>query len=107
MPNRAAAHEAARPLDQFLRPRKRIGPNRQTSIGADVIKIEPREGEPVRGWPPIKDGTGYFFTYTNVGKRSLVLDLERPPDVETLKNLVGRSDVLIENLKPGALAKRG
>lgn len=72
-----------------------------------MIKIEPREGEPVRGWPPIKDVTGYFFTYTNVGKRSLVLDLERPPDVETLKNLVGRSDVLIENLKPGALAKRG
>jgi crotonobetainyl-CoA:carnitine CoA-transferase CaiB-like acyl-CoA transferase len=76
------------------------------SLGADVIKIEPHEGEPVRGWPPIKDGTGYFFTYTNVGKRSLVLDLERPHDIETLKNLVGRSDVLIENLKPGALAKR-
>jgi crotonobetainyl-CoA:carnitine CoA-transferase CaiB-like acyl-CoA transferase len=77
------------------------------NLGAEVIKIEPREGEAVRGWPPAKNGTGYFFAFTNTDKRSLVLDLETPEDAATLKDLIERSDVLIENLKPGALAKRG
>lgn len=77
------------------------------NLGADVIKIEPREGEAVRNWPPAKNGTGYFFTYTNSDKRSLALDLEAPGDTQILRELVERSDVLIENLKPGALVKRG
>ena len=77
------------------------------NLGADVIKIEPKEGEAVRNWPPAKNGTGYFFTYTNADKRTLTLDLESAEDAEILKELIERSDVLIENLKPGALAKRG
>lgn len=77
------------------------------NLGAEVIKIEPREGEAVRGWPPARNGTGYFFAFTNADKRSLVLDLETPEGAATLKDLIARSDVLIENLKPGALAKRG
>jgi len=77
------------------------------NLGAEVIKIEPREGEAVRGWPPAKNGTGYFFAFTNADKRSLMLDLESAGDVATLKELIVRSDILIENLKPGALAKRG
>ncbi|HEY0570461.1 MAG TPA: CoA transferase, partial [Enterovirga sp.] len=77
------------------------------NLGADDIKIEPREGEVVRDWAPFKNCTGYFFAFTNADKRSLTLDLETPQGVTILKDLIGRSDVLLENLKPGALAKRG
>ena len=77
------------------------------NLGANVIKIEPKEGEAVRSWAPAKKGTGYFFTYTNSDKRSLTLDLETPEGIAVLKAMIRRSDVLLENLKPGALAKRG
>lgn len=77
------------------------------NLGADVIKIEPLEGEAVRSWSPVKKNTGYFFTYTNADKRSVALDLGSQEDVEILRQLIERSDVLLENLKPGALAKRG
>jgi crotonobetainyl-CoA:carnitine CoA-transferase CaiB-like acyl-CoA transferase len=77
------------------------------NLGADVIKIEPTEGEAVRSWAPAKKGTGYFFTYTNSDKRSLTLDLETANGTKILKDLIRRSDVLVENLKSGALAKRG
>ncbi len=77
------------------------------SLGAEVIKIEPPEGEATRDWPPTQRGQGYFFTYTNSDKRSLVLDLRRDADTDVLRELVKGADVLIENLKPGALARRG
>ncbi|MGE0749152.1 MAG: CaiB/BaiF CoA transferase family protein [Variibacter sp.] len=84
-----------------------LGARHLANLGADVVKIEPPEGEAVRNWPPAKKGTGYFFAFTNADKRTLALDLAKPEDAETLKQLIARSDVLIENLKPGALAKRG
>jgi crotonobetainyl-CoA:carnitine CoA-transferase CaiB-like acyl-CoA transferase len=77
------------------------------SLGAEVIKIEPPGGEAMRGWPPLKCSQGVFFTYTNADKKSVVLDLRREEDVTTLKRLLTSADVLIENLKPGALAERG
>jgi crotonobetainyl-CoA:carnitine CoA-transferase CaiB-like acyl-CoA transferase len=77
------------------------------SLGAEVIKIEPRDGEATRPWLPGRDGQGYFFTYTNSDKRSLALDLASPADAEELSRLLATSDVLVENLKPGTLAKRG
>jgi crotonobetainyl-CoA:carnitine CoA-transferase CaiB-like acyl-CoA transferase len=77
------------------------------NLGAEVVKIEPLEGEAVRGWPPAKNGTGYFFAFTNADKRTLVLNLETSEGTTVLKDLIARSDILIENLKPGALAKRG
>jgi crotonobetainyl-CoA:carnitine CoA-transferase CaiB-like acyl-CoA transferase len=77
------------------------------SIGAEVIKIEPPEGEATRDWPPAQRGQGYFFTYMNSDKRSLMLDLRRDSDAATLRELLKTADILIENLKPGALARRG
>jgi crotonobetainyl-CoA:carnitine CoA-transferase CaiB-like acyl-CoA transferase len=72
-----------------------------------VIKIEPPEGEATRDWPPTQRGQGYFFTYMNSDKRSLVLDLRKDADAAVLRDLIKTADVLIENLKPGALARRG
>lgn len=77
------------------------------ALGADVIKIEPPGGESTRAWEPTRRGQGLFFTYMNSDKRSLVLDLGKDEDAHTLKSLITGSDVLIENLKPGALARRG
>ena len=77
------------------------------SLGAEVIKIEPPEGEATRDWPPSQEGQGYFFTYMNSDKLSLMLDIRKPEDADSLRQLLKSTDVLIENLKPGALARRG
>jgi crotonobetainyl-CoA:carnitine CoA-transferase CaiB-like acyl-CoA transferase len=77
------------------------------SLGAEVIKIEPPDGEATRDWPPAQNGQGYFFTYMNSDKRSLMLDLRKDEDAAKLRELLKTADVLIENLKPGALARRG
>lgn len=84
-----------------------LGARHLANLGADVIKVEPAGGEATRAWPPSKNGRGYFFTYTNSDKKSLMLDLDTEEGVEHLRQLIAKSDVLIENLKPGALAKRG
>jgi len=84
-----------------------LGTRVLASLGAEVIKIEPPEGEATRDWPPAQDGQGYFFTYTNSDKRSLTLDLRRDADVDTLRSLLKTADILVENLKPGTLARRG
>jgi crotonobetainyl-CoA:carnitine CoA-transferase CaiB-like acyl-CoA transferase len=77
------------------------------SLGAEVIKIEPPEGEATRDWPPAQDGQGIFFTYMNSDKRSMVLDLRLDSDAAVLRELLKDADILIENLKPGALSRRG
>jgi crotonobetainyl-CoA:carnitine CoA-transferase CaiB-like acyl-CoA transferase len=77
------------------------------ALGAEVIKIEPPEGEATREWPPVQGRQGYFFTYMNSDKKSITLDLRTDEGAEALWQLIEGADVLIENLKPGALAKRG
>jgi crotonobetainyl-CoA:carnitine CoA-transferase CaiB-like acyl-CoA transferase len=73
-----------------------------------VVKIEvPPHGDPTRGYAPLKDGQSYFFHLNNSGKSSLVLDLKSEEGAEDLRRILASSDVLIENLKPGALAKLG
>ena len=77
------------------------------ALGAEVIKLEPPDGEAVRHWPPLKGGRAVFFSFQNADKRSLVLDIAAPDDLERLKALIAGCDVLIENLRPGALARKG
>ena len=77
------------------------------ALGAEVIKVEPSEGEAVRRWPPSRNGQGIFFTFQNADKRSLVLDMNSDDGAATLKRLIASSDVLIENLRPGALDRKG
>lgn len=78
------------------------------ALGADVIKIEmPPLGDPARAYAPLRDGQSYFFHLNNSGKQTLVLDLKLPNGARDLSSLLAQSDVLIENLKPGALAKLG
>lgn len=76
-------------------------------LGADVVKVEPPGGEASRAWTPRHGGvSGYFATY-NTGKRSIVIDLGRAEDRSLLDRLAGSADVLLQNLRTGALARHG
>ena len=77
------------------------------ALGAEVIKIEPLTGEASRAWPPHLNGESYFFTLNNVNKRSLSVDLRKPEHQSVFAEMIRTSDVLIENLKPGSLARLG
>lgn len=77
------------------------------NLGADVIKVEPPGGELGRHSPPLVEGESVYFHITNNGKRSVCLDLGTPEGQEQLKRLAASADVLVENLAPGALTKRG
>lgn len=77
------------------------------SFGAEVFKVEPPGGESARFWAPLRGSTSHFFIVTNGEKRSVSLDLRSPQGLQALKALVREADVLVENLKPGALAAMG
>ena len=76
-------------------------------MGADVIKVEAPEGDSVRGQGAIKDGLSWYFAQFNRNKRSIRLDLRKPEAKEILSQLIERSDVLVENFRPGVLARIG
>jgi len=76
-------------------------------FGAEVVKIEPREGDALRQWPPIRAGFSENFASLNRGKRSIALDLKNPGDLEVARALVLEADVLVENNRPGAMQRLG
>lgn len=77
-------------------------------LGADVVKVEPPTGDAARAWgPPFVEGQGTIYAFANAGKRSVALDLSRPEGMEVLRRLTARADVLVESLRPGALAEMG
>ena len=77
-------------------------------MGADVIKIEPPAGDPIRGIGPMRNpGMGAIFLNANRSKRSLVLDLKKPAGLAALADLLKRADVLVTNLRPQAMARLG
>ena len=76
-------------------------------LGADVLKIEAPEGDSVRGQGAIKDGLSGYFAQFNRNKRSMRLDLRKQEAKEILARLVQQSDVLVENFRPGVLARMG
>ncbi|MCA9858004.1 MAG: CoA transferase, partial [Dehalococcoidia bacterium] len=77
-------------------------------MGADVIKIEPPSGDYVREmtWP-IVEGVSLMHLHLNRGKRSIVLDLRTDEGKEVFLELVAKADVVVEAMRPGALARRG
>ncbi|MFM6989708.1 MAG: CaiB/BaiF CoA transferase family protein [Rhodoferax sp.] len=76
--------------------------------GADVLKIEPPQGDETRGWgPPFKDGVSSYFTGLNRNKTGRVMDLTQAAVREELLALLADADVLVENFKTGTLEKWG
>ncbi len=76
-------------------------------LGADVVKVEPPEGDITRGWGAVRHGLAGYFTQQNAGKRTVCIDLEAPGGAELLLCLAQRTDVLIENFRPGVLERHG
>ena len=76
-------------------------------LGADVIKIEPLAGDPVRQWGEQIDGRSLWWSIHGRNKRSLALDLKAPEAREIILRLVAGCDALVENFRPGQLAKLG
>jgi len=74
-------------------------------LGAEVVKLEPPEGDATRAMPP--GGAGELFAALNRGKRSVVLDLKRPGAVEAVRRVLARCDVLVEGFRPGVMDRLG
>ena len=76
-------------------------------LGADVIKIEPPGGEETRRMPPLVRGQSVYFTVYNRGKKSVCIDLRNPRGKEVLASLVEKSDIVLENFRPGTMRAMG
>jgi formyl-CoA transferase/CoA:oxalate CoA-transferase len=77
-------------------------------MGAEVIKVEPPDGDDTRAWgPPFIEGQSAYFLSINRGKRSVVLDLKSEEGKALLWRLLERCDVLLENFRPGAMDRLG
>ena len=77
-------------------------------FGADVIKIEPPgEGDPLRKWRLLHNGTSVWWQVQSRNKRSVALDLRQAEGRDMVRRLIAEADVLIENFKPGTLEKWG
>ena len=80
---------------------------RLADAGARVIKIERNSGETARHYDNAVKGTSAYFAWLNRGKESAVLDLKSSSDLKLLRNMLGKADVLVSNLAPGALGRMG
>src|SRR3954469_7907527 len=77
-------------------------------LGAEVVKVEGPRGDDTRTWqPPVREGVSTYYLGVNRNKRSVALDLEDPADLRLAAELARRADVLVENFKPGGLARFG
>jgi crotonobetainyl-CoA:carnitine CoA-transferase CaiB-like acyl-CoA transferase len=77
-------------------------------LGADVIKVESPDGDETRGWgPPFASGESAYYLCVNRNKRSIVVDFKTDGGREILNQLIQRSDILVENFRPGTLEPYG
>ena len=77
-------------------------------MGAEVVKVESPHGDDTRTWmPPVRDGVSTYYLAINRNKRSVALDLRDETDNALARELASRADIMLENFKPGGLAKYG
>ncbi len=78
---------------------------RLADAGARVIKIERPEGDFARGYDHVVHGESAYFAWLNHGKQSLALDIKRPDDFALIERILGKADVFVQNLAPGATTR--
>ncbi|MDF3605017.1 CoA transferase [Paracoccus sp. DMF-8] len=76
-------------------------------LGAEIIKVEPPAGDDYRHIGPFKHGESALFSLNNRGKRSVVLDLKDPDDLQLAQDIAARVDVVVENFRPGVASRLG
>jgi crotonobetainyl-CoA:carnitine CoA-transferase CaiB-like acyl-CoA transferase len=76
-------------------------------LGAEIIKIEPPDGDLTRFTNPRVNSLSTYFIQQNVGKKNISLDMSKPEAVAIVKQLVMHADILIENFRPGVMKKLG
>jgi crotonobetainyl-CoA:carnitine CoA-transferase CaiB-like acyl-CoA transferase len=76
-------------------------------LGAEVIKVEPPSGDETRSFPPFREGESHYYLSVNRGKKSIVIDLKTEDGIALAKELAVKSDILIENYRPGVMDKFG
>ena len=76
-------------------------------FGAEVIKVEPPGGDPIRGWREVKDGTSLWYRSLGRNKKSVTLDLKSERGRALVLSLLDGADVLVENFRPGAMEQWG
>ena len=77
------------------------------TLGADVIKVEPPKGDIARSIPPPQKGLAVVWMHSNLGKRSICLDLYREDHRKAMLKLVEGADILVENMRPGTVDRLG
>ncbi len=76
-----------------------------SEFGAEVIKIEPPQGDPLRKWRKLHRGTSLWWYVQNRNKKSVTVDLRAPEGQEVVRRIARDADVVIENFRPGTLEK--
>jgi CoA:oxalate CoA-transferase len=76
-------------------------------LGADVVKVEPPEGDITRAWGEVRHGLSGFYTQQNAGKRNVCIDLKAPGGPPLVRRLAARADIAIENFRPGVADRLG
>lgn len=78
-----------------------------SDLGADVVKVEPPEGDVTRLWGRKAAGLSTYYVQQNVGKQNISVDLRTEGGPDLIKQLVGSADIVIENFRPGVMARYG
>lgn len=78
-----------------------------SDLGADVVKVEPPDGDLTRLWGAVVGGVPGYFHQQNVGKRDICVDLAKAEGVELVKRLAAQADLVIENFRPGVMERLG
>ncbi|CAN5347415.1 CoA transferase [soil metagenome] len=76
-------------------------------LGAEVVKVEPLDGDQVRARPPLRGDHSSYYGHLNAGKRSIACNLKSPETIALLHAMIPRFDVVVENFRPGVMQRFG
>jgi crotonobetainyl-CoA:carnitine CoA-transferase CaiB-like acyl-CoA transferase len=78
-----------------------------SDLGAEVVKLEPPEGDVTRGWGHFRGGLSGYYTQQNAGKESISIDLEAAGSTALVRRLANKADIVIENFRPNVMVRHG